>query len=298
MIDVAAMRAFVEVVEASSFTHGGKRAGLTRSAAGKAVARLESALGVRLLHRSTRSVGLTADGRLFFERSKAILQSIRDLEDEVTASSAPHGTLRLTAPEAFGRQIVLPILSEFLTMWPDVTAELSLTDKVIDIVADGFDLAIRFGAATGSSDLITRVVARSTGRLCASPSYLSERPPITSLQDLQQNRQLVAGKVGGFHAWSAAEADGSSVPIPTRAALLCDNASALKDAATAGLGVAFLPLFLVAADLKSGALAEVLPGQTSPPIPISIVYPSRKHTAARVRGFIELLTNRLAGTEL
>lgn len=179
LADIGLLQAFVAVADARSFSDGASRIGLTRSAAGKAIARLEELLGARLLHWTTRQVGLTADGQAFHEKASQILADLEEAQTMVTRGGAkPRGVLRVTATEAFGRQIVLPILGEYLERWPELSAEASFIDRITDIVEEGFDIAIRFGAAPASSDLIARVVARSVGQLCASPA-LSRSPSHT-----------------------------------------------------------------------------------------------------------------------
>jgi DNA-binding transcriptional LysR family regulator len=293
-IDIASMRAFVSVVDAHSFTSGARRIGLTRSAIGKAVVRLETTLGTRLLHRSTRSVDLTADGQVFYERAVQILQDVDDVQDLVAVSGrTPRGVLRLTAPEAFGQQVVLPILGEFLAAWPQLTAEVSFTDRVTDIVDEGFDIAIRFGSGPFAADLISKVIARSTAKLCASPSYLASYGMIKTIEDLKGHRHLASGTRDNFHAWQLEASDGSVQVVPMKPTIVCDSASALRQAALGGLGIAFLPRFLIDRDVSEGHLQIVLPGLSKTSIPISLVYPTRKHMAPKVRLFIQMLEDRL-----
>lgn len=295
LADIGLLRAFVAVADAGSFSGGAKRIGLTRSAAGKAIARLEELLGTRLFNRTTRHVGLTADGQVFHEKASQILADLEEAQSDIMRGGAkPRGVLRLTATEAFGRQVVLPVLVEYLERWPELTAEATFTDRVTDIVQDGFDIAVRFGAATTSSDLIARVVARSFGQLCASPGYLANSPVIVTIEDLASHRHLLSGTRNAPRAWVLQDGSGPTVLVPARPVLLADNAGALRDAALAGLGVACLPRFLIDRDVEVGRLVQLLPAFTTPEIPISIVYPSRRHLTPKVRLFIELLATRLA----
>ena len=166
LADTSLLQAFVAVAEAGSFIDGARQVGLTRSAVGKAVSRLEDVIGARLLHRTTRHIGLTAEGKAFHERA---VQILNDLEDAQAAAmwgrAQPRGILRVTVTEAYGRQILLPVLAEFLERWPDLMVEASFTDRVVDLVQEGCDVAIRFGPVQTSSELVARVVARSAGHL-------------------------------------------------------------------------------------------------------------------------------------
>lgn len=290
LADTGALRAFVAVADAKSFSEGARRAGLTRSAASKAIARLEELLGARLLHRTTRRVGLTADGHVFHEQASRILADLEDAQTLVRQTHRPRGTLRITAPEAFGRRIILPLLKTYLERWPDLSAEASFTDRSIDLVEEGYDLAIRFDEFTEPSDLVVRVVAHGVAQLCASPDYLADRPPSTAVDDLQHHRQLLSGSRDRPRGWILRCKDGPSpVAVPPRPTLLCDNAGALHDAALAGLGVACLPTFLIADDIASGRLSLLLPDLASPPFPISVVYPSRRQLSRKTRLFIDLV---------
>jgi DNA-binding transcriptional LysR family regulator len=295
LADVGTLRAFVAVADAASFSEGARRMGLTRSAAGKAIARLEEILGARLLHRTTRRVGLTADGQVFYEKAAQILADLEEAQTIVQrGGDRPRGVLRVTAPEAFGRQVILPILGDYLEHWPELSAEASFTDRILDVVEDGFDIAIRFGAASAPSDLIARVITRSVGQLCASPTYLARHRLCTAIEDLVDHRQLLSGMRGNMRAWVLQAGSEPPVFIPARPVLLSDNAGALRDAALAGLGVACLPRFLIDQDVANGTLELLLPAYTTPEIPISALYPSRRHLSPKVRLFIEMLVERLA----
>lgn len=294
LADIGLLRAFVAVADAGSFGDGARRIGLTRSAAGKAVTRLEELLGARLLHRTTRRVGLTADGQAFHDRAARIIADLEEAQTIVQGGGArPRGVLRVTATEAYGRQVLLPILGEYLERWPDLAVEASFTDRVTDMVDEGYDIAVRFGAAPASSDLIARVVARSFGQLCASPAYLARHPAPATIGDLAVHRQLLSGTRERPRAWTLQAGSGPAATIPPCPVLLSDNAGALRDAARAGMGVACLPQFLIRRDIEEDRLALLLPDYATPEIPISVVYPSRRHLAPKVRLFIALLATRL-----
>lgn len=294
LADIGALRAFVAVADAGSFSDGARRVGLTRSAAGKAIARLEDMLGARLLHRTTRSVGLTSDGREFLARVVPVLQDLKEAQDAIKGvRSKPRGTLRLTTTEAFGRLVVLPVIAEYLDRWPAVSIETSFTDRVTDLVDEGFDLAIRFGSAPTPPELISRVVTRSRGCVCASPAYLQRAGTPRDIEELDNHRLLVFGTRPDSHPWVLTDGETSfNIPIGSPS-MLSDHAGALLDAALAGMGITCLPGLLIQEHVAAGRLRILFPDHATPEVPISVVYPTRRHLSAKVRLFIDLLVSRL-----
>ena len=285
---------FMAVVDAGSFIAGGQAMGLTRSAAGKAIGRLEDRLGVRLLNRTTRTLSLTDEGRAFHDRGLQILTALDDAEASVAGhAGTPRGLLRLTVPDAFGRLVVLPLLRKYLQAWPDLQAEVSFTDRQADIVEEGFDLAVRIGGATLDSRLVSRVVARYRAALVASPSYIAERGEPVDADDLAGHDCLMFSSRGRRQSWRFRNGDGSWVKAQGRNRLRLDSGEALRDAAVAGLGIAFLPDFLVAKDLAAGRLRHVLTGFDAGDVEIVTIYPSRRLLEPRVRRFIDLMVEEL-----
>ena len=294
LADTSALRAFAAVVEAGSFVEGARRIGLTRSAAGKAISRLEASLKVRLLNRSTRQVGVTADGQGFYDRIAPLLADLEEAQNTLTGrADRPRGLLRITATEAYGRQVLLPLMVEFLERWPDLQVEASFTDRTSDLVDEGLDLALRFGTPPTSNELVLRAVAHSTARLCASPAYLERHPLIRNLHDLEHHRHLLYGSAGTPYRWTLLGPGGDIQVVPVRAVAFFDNASAQRDAVVAGMGVTCMPDFLVDPEVAAGRLQVILPIWSTAAIPISIVYPSRKHLTPKVRLFIDFVAARL-----
>ena len=288
---------FMAVVDAGSFVGGGQAMGLSRSAAGKAVIRLEDRLGARLLNRTTRSLSLTEEGRLFYERGLQILASVDEAEASVAGKSgAPRGVLRLTAPDAFGRLVVLPLLEKYLRAWPDLQAEVSFTDRLADIVEEGFDLAIRIGAIPAATDsrLVSRVIASDKARLCASPAYLAERGEPRDLDDLAAHDCLFFVSRNQRQGWRFRGEGGAWVKAQGRSRLRLDNGEAIRDAALAGLGIALLPDFLIAGDLTAGRLRQLLPDLETDDARIVALYPDKRLLEPRLRGFIDLMAEELA----
>ncbi len=285
---------FMAVVDAGSFVAGGQATGLTRSAAGKAVGRLEDRLGARLLNRTTRTLSLTDEGRAFYDRGLVVLQAINDAEASVAGrAGTPRGLFRLTVPDAYGRLAILPLIGEYLAVWPDLQIEVSFTDRQSDIVEEGFDLAIRIGEAPQDTRLVSRVVARYGWALVASPAYIAERGEPVSIDALGDYDRLVFSSRGRRQGWRFRGEDGTWATAQGRSRLRLDSGEALCDAAVAGLGLAFLPHFVVEADLEAGRLRRLLPEVDGGDAVITAIYPSRRLLEPRVRRFIDLMVERL-----
>ena len=285
---------FMAVVDAGSFVAGGQATGLTRSAAGKAVGRLEDRLGARLLNRTTRSLSPTDEGRAFYDGGLAVLQAIKDAEASVAGSvGTPRGLLRLTVPDAYGRLVIAPLIAEYLAVWPDLQMEVSFTDRRSDIVEEGFDLAIRIGEAPQDTRLVSRVVARYGWALVASPAYLAERGEPVSIDAISDHDRLVFSSRGRRQGWRFRSEEGGWTTAQGRSRLRLDSGEALCDAAVAGLGLAFLPHFVIETDLEAGRLRRLLPEISGGDAVITAIYPSRRLLEPRVRRFIDLMVERL-----
>ncbi|ULR45511.1 LysR family transcriptional regulator [Rhizobium sp. K102] len=287
---------FMAVVDAGSFIAGGQAMGLSRSAAGKAVIRLEDRLGTRLLNRTTRRLSLTDEGRVFYQHGLEVLASVDEAEASVAGqSAAPRGVLRLTVPDAFGRLVVLPIVEKYLLAWPDIQVEVNFTDRKADILEEGFDLAIRIGTMPSASDtrLVSRVIAADRARLCASPSYLADRGEPRDIDDLAAHDCLIFSSRDQRQGWRFRGEGGAWVKAQGRSRLRLDSDEAIRDAAVAGLGIALLPDFLVADDLVAGRLRHVLPELETDDAKIVTLYPDKRLLEPRVRRFIDLMTKEL-----
>lgn len=256
--------------------------------------RLEDRLGVRLLNRTTRALSLTDEGRVFYDRGLQILAAVDDAEASVAGhAGTPRGLLRLTVPDAFGRLVVLPLLKKYLEAWPDIQVEVSFTDRQADIVEEGFDLAVRIGEATPDTRLVSRVVAKYKALLCASPSYIAGRGEPLNIDALADHDCLIFSSRNQRQSWRFLGDDGAWVKAQGRSRLRLDSGEALRDAAVAGLGIAFLPDFLVAEDLAAGRLQQVLPDLEAGDVKIVTIYPTRRLLEPRVRRFIDLMVEQL-----
>ncbi len=285
--------AFVAAAEAGSFVGAARARSMTRSGIAKSVARLEDRLGVRLFHRTTRSLGLTDDGRLFLDRCTQILADLEEAELSMSdGGGEPQGLFRMTAPMTFGRLMVLPLLNDFLASWPRLKADVSFTDRVSDIIEDGIDLAIRIGETRENSSLIIRTLTHQHDVVVASPTYLSIHPAPQHPDDLSGHTCLNYVSAGQKRAWRFV-VEGGIVQVKPHARLSLDSGEALRDAAVSGAGLAFLPSYLVDRDLADGRLVTLLADYAAAPVPISIIYPSRRYLAPKVRRFIDLLTRTI-----
>ncbi|WP_192178295.1 LysR family transcriptional regulator [Mesorhizobium amorphae] len=286
---------FMAVVDAGSFVAGGQAMGLSRSAAGKAVIRLEDRLGTRLLNRTTRTLSLTEEGHVFYDRGLQILASVDEAEASVAGrNGTPRGVLRLTVPDAFGRIVVLPLLRKYLAAWPDIQVEVSFSDRVADLVEEGFDLAVRIGVTSPDTRLVSRVVAKYKAVLCASPSYIAGRGEPLDIDGLAAHDCLIFSSRNQRQSWRFRGEGGSWIKALGRSRVRLDSGEAIRDAAIAGLGIAFLPDFLVAEDLAAGRLQQVLSDLEADDVEIVTIYPNKRLLEPRVRRFIDLIVEELA----
>ncbi|HEK1766412.1 TPA: LysR family transcriptional regulator [Pseudomonas putida] len=284
--------AFVSAVKVGSFTAAAASLGLTRSAVGKSIARLESRMAVRLLNRTTRKLSLTDEGQVAFERWRQILEDLDEVETTMAQRRGrPTGTLRLTAPLSFGQRHVLPILDVYLKQWPELRADIRFTDRFVDLVEEGVDVAVRIGAPKEDSQLLTRTVAWQQFVTCAAPEYLQRHGVPQAPADLYGHDKIafLAGEKAS--PWRFHTDEGLHLcEEPGR--LNIDSSEAMLDGARAGFGLIHLPTYITGNDLRAGTLVEVLADYRPPADPIRIVYPSKRHLSPRVRGFIDLLVAR------
>jgi DNA-binding transcriptional LysR family regulator len=284
------INAFVHVAEAKSFTAAAERVGLSRSAVGKCVLRLEDRLGVRLLQRTTRSVSLTSEGAVFHERCVRILADLDEAEMSMLShSQAPRGRLRLELPVSFGRLHVLPILHEFMQKWLEISVSVSFNDRYVDLIDEGADLAIRLGG-TEDGRLMTRWLAPHRLVTCASPEYFASRGVPRSVEDLAQHSCLAFVHGGRPVDWRF-NMDGQIRAVAINGRFSSTNAEALRDATLAGYGVARLATFLISDHLRAGQLLPVLNQFNADGPAVRAVYPSSRHLSPKVRSFIDALLN-------
>lgn len=289
------MEVFTRVVELGGFTEAAKKLGLSKSAVSKHVATLETRLGARLLTRTTRRVSPTEIGLAYFDKAGDVLRAAAEADAMATAmQDAPTGELRISAPLSFGLRHVSPAVASFLRRYPAVSARLQLDDRRVELVAEGFDVAIRIGDLPDST-LIARKLAETDLCLVASPDYLAARGTPESVEALSDHDLLHYTNNAAGALWRLRGAHGEERTVRIGGRLSVNNGDALACAARDGLGIVLGPHFIVADLLASGALVEVLPERRPAPIGVYAVYPSGRFPQPKLRVFIDHLAESLKG---
>lgn len=282
-----AIVAFTTVVEAGSFARAAERLDVSVSAVSRQVADLEAHLATRLLNRTTRRLSLTEGGRAFYDRSVQVLADLTEAEEAAHAGTAtPRGTLRITCAITFGIRHLAPVVGSFMARHPDVRLDAELSDRAVDLVEEGFDLAVRIGTI-GSQQLVGRKVADTRMICCAAPAYLALHGTPAQPADLAAHRCLTYEYAGSRNTWRFRDADGAEHAVRINGPLHSNNGQFLEAMAVEGLGIAYEPDFIVGPDIRSGRLIRLLQGWELPPSPIYVVYPSRRHLSAKVRAFTD-----------
>ncbi len=287
-----AMAAFARVVEAESFSAAARALGLSKSAVSKQVSRLEARLGLRLLNRTTRRLSLTEAGAAFYQGCQRVVAEAEAAEQAVThLASAPRGRLRVNAPMSFGVRHVSPALPEFLGRYPELAVDLTLNDRLVDLVEEGFDVGVRIAPLVDSS-LVARRLAPSRSVLSAAPAYLDVRGAPRDLDELEDHACLIYSYQATGEAWRLT-GPGGARRLKVSGPLRVNNGDAILAAALGGLGVALLPCFICGEDLRAGRLVRVLPdwGLASDGA-VSAVYPAARHLSPKVRVFVDFLAER------
>jgi DNA-binding transcriptional LysR family regulator len=287
-----AIAVFIAVADHGSFAAAARRLGRSPASVTRAVADLESRLGVRLLTRTTRAVSTTEAGQRFLGGAKRVLADLDEIERAAAGQgTAPRGELRLTAPILFGRLHVLPIVTEFLDCFPEVQAALALVDRPVDLVEEGLDVAVRIGALGESSAVATRVGALRR-IVVASPDYLARRGTPQRPADLSDHDVVAFSGIAGVEHWVFREAAGD-VNLAIRPRLVVSTAEAAIDTARAGFGLTRVLSYQAAEDVARGALLRVLPAYEGDEVPIHLVYPGGRHPPPKLRAFLDFTTPRL-----
>lgn len=295
MDTLEAMRVFAAVVDRSGFSAAADALDLSTTSVTRQVAALEKRLGTRLLNRTTRRVSLTSAGAAYYQRAVQLLAELDDIEAAVGAQAmAPSGVLRINAPVSFGIARLGPLLAGYRARHPQVRLDLSLGDRLVDIVEEGFDVAIRI-TRQPAPNLIARKLADARLLLCASPDYLARAGTPATPEALSQHACLAYSYWAGGDEWTLHGPDGD-VRVHIDGCLRANNGDVLREAALAGMGIVLQPDFVVGADLAAGRLVPVLPEWSVPPIGIHAIYASRSHLAPKVRSFIDYLVEALAAT--
>ncbi|MFZ2309296.1 MAG: LysR family transcriptional regulator [Rhodoferax sp.] len=288
------MQTFNAVVDAGSFVKAADALDLSKAAVSRYVVDMETRLGVRLLHRTTRKLSLTEEGQVFYARSKELLAELQEAEDEVTArSDAASGLLRINAPFTFGILHLAPLWGEFKALHPKVSLDVTLADRLVDLVEEGYDVAIRI-AKLENSTLVSKRLATTRIVLCASPQYLAQHGTPQHPSELINHAIISYSYRSAKDEWTFTGPQGT-VSVKTKPCIHTNNGDTCRAAALSHQGVILQPTFLVGKDLADGSLVELMPSYRSEELGIYAVYPTRKHVSAKVRALIEFLATHFAG---
>lgn len=290
---IALMESFVRVVDSGSFSEAARKGAISKAAVSKHLLVLEEYLGIRLLNRTTRQLHLTAEGELYYQRCRKILEEIAETEQTVThLHGAPRGLLRVSAPMSFGIQHLSPAIADFLLDFPGIELDLVLNDRFVDLVEEGFDVAVRIGVLENST-LMARRLASAKLVLCASPTYVARHGMPKEPEALTQHACLSYSYTATPTLWLFSR-KGESRVVRIKGPLQANNGHVVRAAVKRGVGIAILPDFLIEEDLKTHQLIPLLPDFEMPPLGIYAVYPATRYISAKVRTFIDFLVDRFA----
>ncbi|MBK8454884.1 MAG: LysR family transcriptional regulator [Thiofilum sp.] len=283
------LRTFVAVVDLGTLTQAADQLYIAKSAVSRRMAELEEHLGVQLFHRTTRAMTLTPEGQQFYERSRGILDAVFEAENEVkSAKQHLKGKFKITAPLTFGLEHLSPLLNAFLCEHPDLELDLDFSDRQVDVIEEGFDLALRIGHLE-DSNLKAKVLSPIRRVLCASPDYLARHGEPHTIEQLSTHPLLHYTLAPLRHTLFYRDEQGNNSPIPMPIRLAANNGSFLMQAAIAGQGITFLPTFIVYKALEAGQLKIVLPDHAWEQAQLYALYPPTRHLAQRVRRLIDFL---------
>jgi DNA-binding transcriptional LysR family regulator len=297
MDHLRSLKALMAVVESGSFVAAAQRLHSSKAAVSRYIQELETYLGVRLLQRSTRRIALTEAGRDYYQRTKQILAELDDADSAIGANNASLvGNIRINAPLTFGTRYLAPLWAEFMARHPAITFDIELNDRRVDLLEEGFDLAIRIGNLADST-LVSRQLAVSHAVLCASPDYLAKYGTPKTPEDLTQHQAISYSYLPTGDVWHFNSTELGSRAINIKSRMHTNNGDTIRAVVLAGQGIALQPIFQVGPDIKAGKLVTFLPEWSGPTFGIHAVYPSRKHLSLKVKTLIDYLIEKLAGTD-
>ncbi len=289
MDKLTCMRAFVSVVEAGGFSRAERKTGISKTLLSKYVSQLENELKVRLLQRTTRQINLTEVGRNYYNGSIQVLEQITDLESAVHEThTSPSGELLISAPTSFAELHLMQVVSEFSHRHPQIRFTMVLTDRVVDIVNEGFDIALRIADLPDSS-LVARRLCDIPMIICASPSYLETNGSPDNPRELTKHQCIIDSNFRGGSCWHF---NNLEEKISVSGNYAVNSARAVRELAIRGNGVAICPTFVVNNDIKEGTLEAILTSYTIQPLELYAVYSNRRHLSTRVRLFVEILIEK------
>ncbi len=292
MDKLTSMLVFTKVAKAGSFASAAKELGLSRAMATKHVMQLENSLGIRLLNRTTRNLSLTEVGMVYLERCLQILDEMEEMEIAVTRlQTEPRGILKVSATPFFGAYHLAPAIAAYTEVYPDVNVELVLQASYVDLIEEGFDLAIHLDELRDSS-LIARKLGSSQRVVCGSPQYFKKRGIPKTPEDLRKYNCLINSSLPPRDQWVFSVSSGETTVVKVSGTMQANVADALRMAALSGLGLVLLPTYMVGQDIRKNRLQAVLTDYVPAPLEIHAVYPHRKHLSAKVRTFVDFLHER------
>jgi DNA-binding transcriptional LysR family regulator len=292
---MASMAAFTKVVSAGSFSAAAREMQVSQALVTKQIQELESWLGARLLNRTTRRLSLTEVGAAFYERAARILEAIEEAKGAAGAlQTVPRGRLRINAPVSFGLIHLAPVVTDFLKRFPDVSVELLVNDRVVDLLEGEFDVGVRIGRLRDSS-LIARKIAPVRLAVCAAPDYLARRGVPRTPDDLATHDCLEYTYFESRGEWRLLNPEGDEIVVPVSGRYLANNADVLRTTAIAGGGIILAPTFIIGDDLRAGRLVRLLPDYPPPEQGLHALYPPGRHLSAKVRCFVDFLVARFGG---
>jgi DNA-binding transcriptional LysR family regulator len=281
---------FVQVVESGSFALAAQRMDITRSAVGKVITRLEKRLGVRLLHRTTRTQSLTEDGQVYYDRCLRALAELDAAQADLDCGRRePRGRLRVSVPLAFGHHCVAPVLQRLASRHPQLKIDISITDRMVDLLEEGFDLAVRIGKLPDSASLAARRLGAQYGSIAAAPAYLARHGMPASLDDLERHRRISYSRAGVAEPWDVCDASGQARRVNIESQLSYDDMQAIVDAAIAGLGLVCVPCWLLQRYVDRGELVAVMERCVRPPRDIHVIWPQTRYLPLKTRYAIDAL---------
>ena len=288
------MEAFATVVDQGGFTDAARKMGISKSAVSKHVSSLEARLGARLLNRTTRRVSPTEIGLVYYDRARRVLNDAGEADSIVTAmQSAPSGVLRMSVATDFGVSLLSPVLDEFLAEFPEISVNMVLKNRYVELISEGFDMAIRMGEMEDSS-LRARKITETTQRLIASPRYFQQHGRPTRIDDLNEHRLLHYSNQASANVWRITAPSGEVRQVRGTGWLTVNDGQSLVNAAIKGLGIAYLPSFLYHDAMAQGLVQDVIPDLPQTTLGIYAVYPPGRFTQPKVRAFIDFLVDRFA----
>jgi len=292
---LTAMRTYRAVVEAGGFSAAARRLGLSKAAVSKQVAELEAHFGTALLHRTTRRLNATDAGRRYFENCVRLLDELNEVETEVRNSQAePSGRLRISAPINFGNAVLGPVICAIAQRYPKLEIQVELSDRFVDLIEEGFDVALRIRTNLPDSSLIARRLCKITRSVCAAPSYLKRMGTPKTPADLKNHACLIYTLSTSPFDWKFS-AGNKIVSVRVNGSIQSNNGQFLMSFLRAGMGIVLLPDFTVGDDIRSGRLKRVLENYPVEPHDLYVVYPANRHQSPKLRAFMDMAAQHLSG---